>query len=122
MERSLVVHDVRTDRQSVLLRHDQIEMVETAPGAPADMNEADGVWRLLLNPEGDRLVAVTGGDHQIRPWRLDRAGLLLVDAGERRTQQQVRHELRSSVDKLLDLERPTERFGQRENLGVVSCL
>src|SRR5512147_1115999 len=83
------------------------------------MNEAYSVWRLLLDPAGDRFIAPIGANHQIRPWRLDRAGLLLVDAGERRPPQKGWHELMSSVDELLDLEWPAELFGQRENRVVV---
>src|SRR5512144_3011921 len=118
MARRLVSQDIGTGRHALLPRHEEIETVETAPG-PADMNEADSVRRLLLYPAGNRLVAVTGGDHEVRPWRLDRTGLLLVDAGERRPQHQVCYELMSSIDELLDLERPAEGFGERENQVVV---
>src|SRR5512134_2686407 len=70
VQRSLVVQDVRTNRETVLRGgHDQVEAIEAAPGA-ADMDDASPFRRLTLDPASDGLVSAAGGEHKVRPRRL----------------------------------------------------
>ena len=107
-------------RQAVL-RHgnDQVEIIEPGPG-PADMDIADCIVRLALNPAADRLVTKRRGDDQVRPGWGEGAGATYVDARQSGPTQQVDGDLALFIGQALGFKRPTQRLRERENLGIVA--
>ena len=102
---------------------DQIERLDRRPG-PANMDQPAALWpaRLSLDPAGDGLVAAAGGDDQLGPGWLQRAGALPVDAQQRDAEEAIGQQLGRPIGEPLGRERPTQRLRQRKDLAVVAGL
>ena len=122
LQRRGIVQHVRSPGQPVLRRGDhQIEVLDHGPGA-ADVHQTHALVGARLNPAAGRLVAPARGNDQIRPGRHEWTGLVPDDAEQRERGQEIGHKLGRTVNQMLDLERPAEAFGERQDLRVVPAL
>ena len=117
-----VVQDVRALRQPVLRGGDhQIEALDRRP-RPAAVDQAHRAVGVSLDPAAGRLVAPSGRDDQVGPGRDQRARFPPDDAEQGERRQEVGQKLGRTIDQMLDLERPAERLGERQDLGIVPGL
>ena len=100
-------------------RDDEVELAKRRPRA-TDNDELGPPAGLRANPSRDILVGTKGEDQQIRPGRLQWARTPLIHPRKRGLEEQVGDELELLVYDALDLERPTECFGEADHLRVIA--